>query len=492
MNLRILAKILGMLLCLIALAMAACGGYAAYEMSFDPGAGRLGLKALGWGTAVTLFAGLGLFFLGRRSGNEVLRREAIVTVGLGWMLSALFGGIPFLFGPAALSFVGAFFESMSGFTTTGSTVITDLDVWPRSILLWRSVTQWLGGIGIVVLFVAVLSFLGVGSRSLVAHESSLNFSEATASRIRDTAKTLLFIYVGLTAVCGVGLWMLGMTPFEAVNHAMTALSTGGFSTENKSIAAFESLPMELWLGLFMLLGGFSFMLYVFVARRRWGRLRAEEEARYYFLLLLVVSVVIGLDLWLVGQTGDFVTGWRKAFFTVISISTTTGFGTEDYDQWPTFSRLLLLGLMAIGGCAGSTAGGMKMNRMVLFAKIGVQELVKSYRPNQVFRLTLNGGTPDQSVRLQTTLFLAFAFGTCGVAALGVALLEPDFDPSTAFGAVLATLFNIGPGMELVGPTDNYAALNPGTLILLSLLMALGRLEFFAVLVLFLPSLWRKY
>lgn len=492
MNFRLVAKILGVLLFLIGLGMGACAGYAWFEMQTSPEKGLNALQSLGWSAGITIGIGMLGFLLGRGTGNEVLRREAIVVVGLGWILSGLAGCLPFLIGSPHLGFAGAFFESMSGFTTTGSTVINDLDLYPRAILLWRSVIQWLGGIGIVVLFVAVLSFLGVGSRSLMQHESSLNISDTAAARIRDVAKKLLFIYVGLTALCGVGLWLLGMTPFEAVCHAMTTISTGGFSTENKSLGHWDSLALEGWITLFMLLGSVSFMLYVFVANKRWSRLKAEEEARYYVLLLAVACLAIGANLWLTDESTGFLLGLRRAFFTIVSISTTTGFGTEDYDQWPTFSRLLLLGLMAIGGCAGSTAGGMKMNRLILFAKISVQELVKSFRPHQVFRLRLNGTTPDDSVRLQTTLFLSFAFGTTGMVSLLVALMEPHLDLTSAFGAVLATLFNIGPGMGMVGPTDNFSSLHPTSLILLSLVMALGRLEFFAVLVLFLPSLWKRY
>lgn len=492
MNFRLIAKILGVLLCLIGLSMAACAGFAFYEMQASPESGRAGLKALGWSTGITLFVGISGMVAGRGTGNEVLRREAMVIVGVGWLLSALAGALPYLLGEPRLSFAGAYFESMSGFTTTGSSVISDLDPWPRSLLLWRSVTQWLGGVGIVVLFVAVLSFLGVGSRSLMQHESSLNISDAAAVRIRDVAKKLLLVYLGLSALCAVGLWWLGMTPYEAINHAMTTISTGGFSTENKSLAHWSSLTMEMWLTAFMFFGGVSFMLYIFLFTGRWSRLRAEEEARYYLIFLAAVCGAIGLNLHLTHEDTSFLSGVRQAFFTVVSISTTTGFATEDYDQWPTFSRLLVLGLMAVGGCAGSTAGGVKMNRIILFTKISLQELVKSFRPNQVFRLRLNGAAPDESVRLQTMIFISFAFCTCGVTALLVALMEPHLDLTSAFGAVLATLFNVGPGMGQLGPTDNFSGLHSGSLLLLSLVMAIGRLEFYAILVLFLPSLWRRY
>ena len=489
MKYRLLSKVLGVLLGLIGLAMGVCAIYAWYGPEVDRADSS---RAMGISTGIVLAAGLVLFLIGRGTKNEMLRREAIATVGVSWFLAALAGSLPFMLCEPGLSFVDAFFESMSGFTTTGSTVLEDIEVWPPALLLWRSLTQWLGGIGIVVIFVAVLSFLGVGSRTLMKHESSLNISDASSSRIHDVAVTLMKVYLGLTVACGLGLWWLGMTPFDALNHALTTLSTGGFSTHNASIGHFDSLAIEAWLAVFMLLGSVSYMLYVFVALRKWERIRKEEEAKFYTLLLGVAILAVGIDLWQTADDCGFFQGIRRSFFTIISISTTTGFGTEDYDQWPTFSRLLLLGLMAIGGCAGSTAGGVKMNRIILFAKIAIQELVRSFRPSQVFRLRLNGANPREGARLQTVLFLSVAFGITGVAGLFVAMLEPSLDLASAFGAVLATLFNIGPGMEMLGPTDNYAFLHPTTLLLLSVLMALGRLEFFVVLVLFLPSLWRKY
>ena len=490
MNYRLLAKILGALLSLMGLTMAACAGYAWLEPHTD--GHDAAVVALGMSTVIVLTLGMALYLFGRKSPNEILRREAIATVGLSWFFSGLAGSLPYILCPPHLPAVGAFFESMSGFTTTGSTVMTDIEAWPSALLLWRSLTQWLGGIGIVVIFVAVLSFLGVGSRTLMRHESSLNISDSSAARVSEIAWTLLKVYIGLTIVCAFGLWAFGMSLFDAANHAMTTISTGGFSTRNASIGHFDSFVIEGWLAVFMFLGSVSFMLYVFIAQRKWNRIQSEEEARYYILLLGFAVAAIGINLWLANVSAGGAQGLRRSFFTVLSISTTTGFGTEDYDQWPVFSKLLLLTLMVIGGCAGSTAGGVKMNRIILFAKISRQELVKSFRPNQVFRLKLNGTTPDESVRLQTAMFMAIALSTIGLAAFAVSLLEPSLDLTSTFGAVLATLFNIGPGLESVGPTDNFSFCQPATLLLLSLLMALGRLEFFVVLVLFLPSLWKRY
>ncbi|NOY00920.1 MAG: TrkH family potassium uptake protein [Verrucomicrobia bacterium] len=489
MDFRVLAKVLGVLLFLVALAMGACLGYAFIKDWW--GMESPAIKALEISAGITAGVGMLLYLYGRHSKKEILRREAIAIVGLAWIFAALFGSLPYMLCEPGLTFPMAFFESVSGFTTTGSTVIVDLDAFPDSILLW-ALTQWLGGIGIVVMFVAVLSFLGVGSRSLMQHESSVNISEGTRARISDMAATLLKVYVGLTVTCALGLWWLGMTPFEAVTHSFTTIATGGFSTHNVSIEYYQDLAIELWLALFMLLGGLSFMLYVFVASGNWKRLKKEEEAKYYFLILITTIICISLDLWLTGITESYVEALQKCFFTVISLSTSTGYANEDYDQWPVFSKWLLLILMLMGGCAGSTAGGLKMNRIILFMKITGQELVKSFRPKQVFSLKLNGQQMDSSVRAQTTFYLIFAafIWLCG--AVAFSLLEPTMDLQTSMGTVTGLAFNIGPGFGDVGPTDNYSGLHSTTLFLGSLLMILGRLEIFAVLVLFMPSLWRKY
>lgn len=493
MNFRIVAKILGLLVILVGLAMGVCWGYAWIEHKrFGLGDEDTALRALALSTAITCGFGAILFLAGRSCSNEVLRREAMVIVGLAWVLAGIFGALPFVFCSPGLDPVGAFFESVSGFTTTGSSVMTDIEAFPRPILVWRSVTQWLGGIGILVVFVAVLSFLGVGSRSLLAQESSLNLSEAGTSRIRDLAMSLLRVYLVLTSTCAIGLFAFGMPVFDAICHSMTTIATGGFSPKNRSIAFYESPAIELWLSLYMFLSSIGFMFYVFLAHRKWSRVRSEEEGRYYLWLVLGLTLAITIDLVLVRKDGEYLRHLREAIFNVTSISSTTGFGVTDYDEWPLFSKLLLMLLMLIGGCAGSTAGGLKMTRIVLFFKITLREMVKSYRPNQVVRLRLNGVAPPDQVFVTTLFIITLGLGIAGFAVLIVAMLEPRLDLITVIGAVFATLWNVGPGFGEVGPTDNFAALSPVTLSILSFLMILGRLEFFALLVLFVPSLWRKY
>ncbi len=490
MNYRLVSKLLGLLLLLLSATMLLCVAYAYWDQERQPGLDAV--ESLIISVAATATAGLILVILGRKSGREILRKEAIAVVGLGWLICAAFGALPYMLSDPRLSPMPAFFESMSGFTTTGSTVIQDLTLFPKGILLWRSLTQWLGGAGILVLFVALLSSLGVGSKALFQHESSAKSGGGVQARIQDVAALLWKIYVGLSIVCTLGLMAQGMSFYDAVCHTMTAISTGGFSPRNESVAYYHSAGIELWLVLFMILGGANFMLFAWLLRRKWHRWTQEEEVKVYLWIIVVATVIIAADLVLVGKDHAPLAALRESLFQTVSIITTTGFATADFDRWPSLTRVLLLLLMAIGGCAGSTAGGVKVSRWVLFYKIVRQEVVSAFRPNQVFSLRLNGNLMDATSKLQTVFFVALAGMTVAVGTALVSLFEPTMDMDSSLSAVMATLFNIGPGLGAVGPTHNFAHLSGGSLMFLSLLMLLGRLEFFAVLVLFMPSLWRKY
>jgi trk system potassium uptake protein TrkH len=489
MNYRLLSRLFGVLLFFIAAAMLVCLGF---EWAFGETYTRAdATEAFVLSAGITALTGMVLLALGAGASEEVLRKEAIAVVGLGWVICAVFGALPYMFCEPRLGFVAAVFESMSGFTTTGSTVIPDLDLYPRSILLYRSLTQWLGGMGILVLFVALLSYLGVGSKALFHHESSARSGGGLQARIHDVALRLWQIYLGLSIACFAGLMLLGMSFYDAVCHAFATVSTGGFSPHNESVAAFDSLGIELWLSLFMLLGSVSFMLYAWLLRGDWNRWQREEETRLFLTVVTVAVVVLALDLMALGNH-SFGHAVRESIFQVVSIVTTTGFATEDYGSWPPFSEWILMLLMCIGGCAGSTAGGIKISRWLLFARVVRLEIISAFRPSQVIALRLNGDSVGEQLKLQTVFFVGFA---AVMAALGtgmVSLLEPTLDLDSSFSATLATLFNIGPGIGAVGPTQNFAHLSAPTLALLTLFMLLGRLEFFAVLVLFAPSLWRKY
>ena len=496
MNFRILAKVLGLLLLLLSVAMSVCAVFA----RVDPMAVKLNATwALFTSAGVTFLAGAILILSGLGKFDRIPRREGVVIVGLGWVLSTIFGALPYMLCEPHLNWSQALFESASGFTTTGSTVISDLTLWPRGILLWRSATQWLGGIGILVLFVAVLSYLGVASKSLFRNESSFKTGEASTARIRDTALTLLKIYLGLTGLCLAGLRLLGLSWFDSVSHAMTTVSTGGFSPHNASIGHYtgwgNGWAIELWLSVFMVLCSLNFLIFAVIAAKNWNRLREEDDARWFLGITVGISLTIGLGLFADARYSiDLVEALRESWFIVVSIASTTGFGTVDYELWPAWCKALLAILMIVGGCAGSTAGGMKVGRLEIFLKSSAHEVVRAFRPNQVFRLVVNGSPVDDASRARTTSFVALYLLIMALGSVVVGILEAGHgvDLETCLGAVLATLSNIGPGFGDLGPTENFSQLREPTLAFLSGLMILGRLELFAILVLFVPAAWRRY
>jgi len=489
MNYRLVAKILGHLTLLIAAALLLSEIYAVLSEQ-DMRSGDHDYALLQAFVIAAVIGGC-LVYFGRGSGNEILRKEAIAIVGLGWLVCAAVGAIPYMLATPGLDPAAAFFESASGFTTTGSSVIPDLDVYPGSILLWRALTQWLGGMGILVLFVALLSTLGVGSKSLFQHESSAQSGYGFHTRIRQMALRLWQIYTGLTAICILGLVILGMPVFDAVLNSFAAISSGGFCPRNTSIAAYDSVAIDAWLCLFMTLAGASFLLMAWVVRGGWKHVRRDEELRAYLLLLVAGSLLITCDL-VFRMEIPFFHALRLASFQVISIMTTTGFVTADYSLWPTLSCGLLVLAMFVGGCAGSTSGGVKVGRVVVFFKTAGQQVRNAFRPNQHIPVRLNGETLKSEQIARILFFLSLTAFTIALSTIALIALEPQVDHISCFTAIISALFNIGPGLGQVGPTHTFAFFSDSSKILLSFLMILGRLEFFAILALFMPSLWKKY
>ncbi|MGA0845926.1 MAG: TrkH family potassium uptake protein [Luteolibacter sp.] len=496
MNWRLVSGIVGVLLLLEAVAMTACGIFARFEAASG---NQHAMRAMLLAAAITGATGLGLALAGglRASVKKIPRREAVLVVGLGWLVCSAFGGIPYLLCPPYLDVAGSFFESASGFTTTGSSVMSDIEAWPHGLLLWRSVTQWLGGIGILVLFVAVLSYLGFGAKSLFQNESSFRGGESGMARIQDTSLALLKIYGAFTAICLLGLRAMGLSWFHATCHAMTTVSTGGFSPHNKSLGHYAGWEngwmIEAWITLFMLMCSLNFLLYVVILRKNWRRLREEEDGRW--LLGIVAGAVLLITFGRVWSSDmPLLTSLREASFQVASIVSTTGFGTADYEPWPAWAQMILALLMLVGGCAGSTAGGSKVGRWLLFLKSARHEIVRAFRPNLVFRLKVNGNAIDDSARSRTISFLLLYVVVALFSPLVVAALEAGtaITLESCLGAVIATLSNIGPGFGAVGPTENFGHFRDVTQFFLGWLMILGRLELFALLVVFLPSAWRRY
>lgn len=438
---------------------------------------------------ITAASGVLLLWWGKQAHDRIGRREALVVVAAAWLSCGVFGALPFMIG-AGMPPWDAFFEATSGFTTTGATILPEIEARLSPPLhLWRMGTHWLGGLGIVVLFVALFPALGVGGRHLFRTEAAGPTTEGLAPRIRETASVLWKVYAAFTALAMALLMVAGMDWFEALLHAFSTLGTGGFSTRNASIAAFDSVAIEGVLTLFMLVAGSNFALFYESLRSGWRVFADNAEFKLYIGLFVAVSLVIAADIHGAVHQGA-VDSLRHASFTVASIMTTTGFGTDDFEQWPALSQTLLVVLFFFGGSAGSTAGGMKLIRILMYVKLIAGEIRRGYRPSLIAPVRIG-----RQVVAAPVVTEALAFGmvftlTVAVGAIAVALLDP-VDLVTAFTASLACVANVGPGLGMVGPTDNFGFLSAGSKIVLSLAMLLGRLEFFALLALFVPDFWRR-
>lgn len=435
---------------------------------------------------VSASVGAGLLF-SYRSERGIGFREGFAIVTLGWLSYAIFGSLPFLFSGAIPSPIDAFFESMSGFTTTGASVIRDFDAVPESIFFWRATTHWLGGMGIIVLSLAILPFLRVGGMQLFDAEAPGPTTDRLFPRIQTTAKVLWGVYFLFTFAEVLLLLLGGMGFYEAVCHSFATMATGGFSTESASIGAYPSLFIRWTVTFFMLLAGISFSLHLLALR---GRVRAywrSEEFRFYLGTLLAASAIIFLfnrSLY----DGIHANACDSAF-TVVSIATTTGFCTADYENWHVLAQYVLVVLMFFGGCAGSTGGGIKNARILLIIKQAYVQVFRLIHPRGVRVLKLDHKpVPDEIVR-SVLGFFALYIGIFVAASLAMAALGLDL--VTAGGAVVACLSNIGPGLGEVGPAGHYGEIGGAGKTILSICMLLGRLEILTVLVLFFPSFWRK-
>lgn len=438
-------------------------------------------------SAVLVFVcGLALW-LPNRGKRQLHKRDIYLIVTGGWVLLSLMGALPYLFGGAIPQLANAFFESVSGFTTTGASVLTAIEVQPESILLWRSLTQWIGGMGIVVLMIAVMPLLGIGGMQLFNAESPGVTVDKLTPRIKETAGIMWVVYVVLTFALGFFLWLGGMSVFDAINHAFTTLSTGGFSTKQASMAAFAP-HLQYIVIFFMFLAGTSFALLYTALFTKITALFRNDEFRYY------VYVVVGatLVLWLFGVTlGTGIEhAFRDALFQVVSIVTTTGFATADYYVWAAPMVYILFILMFVGGMTGSTAGGVKVMRHLVLFKDAFLEFRKQLHPDAILPVRFNGKLVPQSVLYRVIAFVMLYIFIAVVSV--VVLLLFGIDTPTSFGAVAATLGNIGPGLGEVGPVGDYSQLPDLVKWYLSGLMIVGRLELFTVLMLFTPYFWRRY
>jgi len=434
------------------------------------------------------FGGLALFGWTRNSHIELGHREGFAIVTLGWVFFGLVGALPYYFAGSVPTFVDAVFESISGFTTTGATILTDIEILPRSLLLWRALTHWMGGMGIIVLSLAILPFLGVGGMQLFRAEVPGPTADRLSPRIQDTAKLLWGVYVGLTAAEVVLLMFGGMDCFEAVCHAFATLATGGFSTKNASVGGFNSSYIEYVITVFMFLAGVNFTLHFAWLTGKPLKAFRNEEFRWYTLISLgaILFLVLFNSFGVYDSLADNI---RYSSFQAVSIMTTTGFGTADYELWSFGCQVLLLLLMFIGGSAGSTGGGAKVSRVLLIVKHAGVQIWRLVHPHGVKRVKLDGRPVPETVLQSILGFFALYLLLTGGASVIIAAM--GVEPVTAAASVIASIGNIGPGLGEVGPTDNYAHLPEMGKALLAFCMLAGRLEIFTVLALFYPGFWRR-
>jgi trk system potassium uptake protein TrkH len=486
LDFRPLASVIAILALVIGLLMLTA---VVVDFSFGaPGEAHAILRAAG----VCLAASAGFWFFGKKHRSTTInKREGYLVVALGWMAMVTFSMLPYLFSGVIPSLTDAVFETVSGLTTTGASVLTDIESVPKGILYWRSLTQWIGGMGIIVLTIAIFPLLGIGGVELFTAESPGPVSDKIHPRIRETAKRLWFIYLGLTGLLAVLLFAGGMSPFDAINHAFTTISTGGFSTRNNSVMAFDSPWIQYTLVVFMFLGGTNFSLLYLAYKRRFSKVWQNDEFRAYLLTILFLSAIVALTVFSLGKgagIADFEKSFRDSLFQIVSLITTTGLISADYTAWSTGHTMLFFILLFLGASAGSTAGGIKFIRHLVFFKNSFLEFKRLLHPRAIIPLKLNGQVVAPRIMTHVIIFLLLFMMLFILGATLMSILGYDF--MTSVGAVATCLGNVGPAIGDVGPVDNFAHLSIPAKWLLALMMLLGRLELFTILILFTPYFWK--
>jgi trk system potassium uptake protein TrkH len=443
------------------------------------------IKSIG----ITLVCGMLLHLCFRKAKAESInQREGIAIVAIGWMTICLFGAIPFYLGDTLFTFTDALFESVSGFTTTGSSVIVNIENISKGLLFWRSFIQWLGGMGIIVLSVAILPFLGVGGMQLYKAEVATPIPDKLKPRIRETALILWKVYA-LISLCEVILLLFGgMDFYNALCHAFTTMPSGGFSTKNASIANFQSVYIDTIIIFFMLLAGINFTLHYQMLKGKPLAFWKDSECRFFLGIVMLLILLVSFNLYgnVYEKMGQAI---RFGAFQVVSIITTTGYATADYEKWPAMTQLILFFCMFMGASAGSTSGGMKCLRILLCIKYCYKELFSLIHPHAITHIKIGGKPVPEDVMRSVLVFLALYVGIFVLSSVLLAGMGIDF--LTSISAVATTMANIGPGFGLVGPLDNFAHIPSAGKWLLLWCMLLGRLEIFTVIILVVPEFWRK-
>lgn len=438
---------------------------------------------------VTSISGLLFWQFKWGKSNSIGKREGYLIVALGWLAMVTFGMLPYLFSGVLSTFTNAFFETVSGMTTTGASVLTDIEEVPKGILYWRSMTQWIGGMGIIVLTVAIFPILGIGGIELFTAEAPGPTSDKIHPRIQETAKRLWLIYVVLTVLLMFILFFCGMTFYDAINHAMTTMSTGGFSTKNASMAAYDIPAIQYPIILFMFIGGMNYSVIYLSLKGKWKKVWQNDEFKTYLFVVIGLGILFTTCVYLLSQH-PLEKAFRDSMFQLVSLITTTGFVSADYTAWSPGLTFLCFILMFSGASAGSTSGGIKIIRHLVYFKNSYLEFRRILHPRAIIPLKLNEQMVNTRVLTHIYVFLMLYLMIFMIGSMMVSIMGLDF--MTAVGAVATSLGNVGPGLGQVGPVDNFAWLSSEVKLFLAFLMLLGRLELFTILVLFTPYFWRQH
>jgi len=483
-NIKVVSNVVGSLVMIT-------GGLMALSIPFSLYHKESALYPLIYSTIITLLAGLTIKYSTRHhKDDEVKKREGYLIVALGWLAMTVFSSLPYVISGAIPNYTNAFFETISGLTTTGASILNDIEALPKGILFWRSMTQWIGGMGIIVLTIAILPLLGVGGMELFASEAPGPTKDKIHPRIKETAKRLWIIYMFLTVLQCILLMFAGMDFFDAINHALTTMSTGGFSTKQASVAYFDSPLIQYIIIAFMFIAGTNFTLLYFGFKFKFKKFWQNDEFKWYVgavvtLMIVVVPAIYG---YYDGNNG-FEAAFRGALFQIVSIITTTGFASADFTTWGPFITFIFFLLLFTGASAGSTSGGMKLVRIVLLMKNGFLEFKRRLHPNAVVPVHLNGHGVSSKIIYNLLAFVffylfIFVIGSIVMTFLGVDFMEAVSSVATAVG-------NVGPGIGAIGPSENFDKIPTLGKWVLSFLMLLGRLELFTIAILFTPYFWRR-
>ena len=481
MNKRLVLRLLGAILLIEALAMAPS---LAISLLYGDG------DALALLSSMALLAALGFpaWRFARPREQNLRAREGFLVVALSWVLLSAFGALPFVISGLIPNYIDAFFEAVSGFTTTGATLMGNFDGLPRGVMFWRSFTHWIGGMGVLVLTLALLPQMTGRSSHLVRAESPGPSLSKIVPKMGDTAKILYLIYGALTMIELAALIIAGMSPYDAAIHAMGTAGTGGFSNYGSSVGAFDSAVIDAIITFFMVLFGINFALFYRVLVGGWRDALRSEELRWY--LALFAGSTLFVSLMILPQYGTFLNALRYGSFQVATIMSTTGYATADFNLWPQAVKALIVVLMFIGSCAGSTAGGIKVVRVGILCKLGCREVRRTFQPRKVQVVRFEGKGVEENRLTQVSAFF-FVYVLLVLVGMFLVSLEGLYDLETNFTAVLTCISNVGPGLGHVGPVENFSGYGLFAKVVLSLLMLAGRLELFPILVLFHPSAWRK-